>query len=228
MKNNYYVYQLVDPRTNLPFYIGEGKGKRAQSHSTFKSGCNNPHKDRVIRKIQSEGLEVIVIIIKENLSKIEAQECEKELILNIGLNNLTNICVDANPPILKGQSNGFYQKTHTEENKIKMGSVNKGKDLKTIEGKKAISESLKERWRNPDQRKKQIDSLKSRKGEKRSRAAIEAYKKAASQRDANMSPEQRSARSKAGAETKKLKYAGLKRKSFIDENGKKRFKYVPE
>ena len=28
----YYVYQLVDPRNNQPFYIGKGKGRRAKTH----------------------------------------------------------------------------------------------------------------------------------------------------------------------------------------------------
>jgi hypothetical protein len=28
----YYVYQYIDPRNNLPFYIGKGKGKRYQTH----------------------------------------------------------------------------------------------------------------------------------------------------------------------------------------------------
>jgi hypothetical protein len=48
--NKHYVYQLVDPRTNKPFYIGEGKEQRAWSHLAFKSGCVNPHKDRIIKK----------------------------------------------------------------------------------------------------------------------------------------------------------------------------------
>lgn len=61
--NIYYVYQLIDPRNNKPFYIGEGKGERAWSHQSFNSGCKNPHKDRIIRKIQSLGLEVIVSIV---------------------------------------------------------------------------------------------------------------------------------------------------------------------
>lgn len=28
----YYVYQYIDPRTNLPFYIGKGIGKRYLAH----------------------------------------------------------------------------------------------------------------------------------------------------------------------------------------------------
>ena len=47
----YYVYALIDPRNNKPFYIGKGKDNRAESHAKFQSGCNNIHKDNVIRKI---------------------------------------------------------------------------------------------------------------------------------------------------------------------------------
>lgn len=42
-----------------------------------------------------------------------------------------------------------------------------------------------------------------------------------------MTPEQRSLRSYAGYETQKIKYAGLKKKRYIDETGKYRFKWIP-
>ena len=226
--NNYYVYQLIDPRSNLPFYIGEGKGKRAWSHLTFNSGCNNPHKDRVIQKIYDAGLEVVVEIVQEGLTKIESRNLEGQLIEKIGIDKLTNICLNANPPILPGNKNGFYGKTHTEESKKKIGRANKGKNTKTEAGSKAISDALKDRWKDPTQRENQTNALKSRKGEKRSEEAIESYKKSAKLRDSKLTSEQRSARSAAGAATKKIKYAGFKRQSFIDENGRKRFRYVPK
>ena len=225
--SNYYVYQLIDPRTGLPFYIGEGKGKRARSHLTFTSGCNNPHKDRVIRKIQALRLEVIVNLVKINLIKEESIRYESQLIEEIGLDNLTNICPNANPPILIGTDNGFYGKTHTAENKKKCGNVNRGRDIKTIEGKESISAAMKARWQDPLLRENQINKLKARKGEKRSLEARESYKKSAAIRNSNMTPEQRSARTLAGAATKKIKYAGLRRQGYVDEQGKKRFRWIP-
>ena len=30
--NNFYIYILIDPRDNTPFYVGKGKAKRYQSH----------------------------------------------------------------------------------------------------------------------------------------------------------------------------------------------------
>ena len=195
---------------------------------TFSSGCNNPHKDRIIRKIQNSGLEVIVKLVKENLTKTESQSYERYLIAEIGIDNLSNICIDAYPPTLYGKDNGFYGKTHTEENKVKCGNANRGRNNKTPEGAKSISNAMKQRWEDPVKRENQIAALKSRKGEKRSKAAIESYKKAAVERDKAMTPEQRAARTKAGNETKKVKYAGLKRQQYIDQEGKRRYRWVPE
>jgi hypothetical protein len=174
--NIYYVYQLIDPRNNKPFYIGEGKDQRAWSHQKFTSGCNNPHKDRIIRKIQKSGLEVIVKIIYNELTKQQSIQFEEQLIEEIGIDNLTNICKNANPPILFGEQNGFYGKTHTEQNKKKCGNANKGRNTKTTVGIKSISDSMKSRWEDPIKREHQIQALKSRKGEKRSPEAIESYR----------------------------------------------------
>jgi hypothetical protein len=226
MLNNCYVYLLIDPRTGLPFYVGEGKGNRAWSHLTFNSGCHNPHKDRIIRKIQSLGLEVIVKIVNDGLSKSASQEFEEILIEEIGISNLSNICPNANPPILIGADNGFYGKTHTDENKKKCGNANRGRNTKTESGSKSIANSMTKRWKDPVQRENQLTALRARKGEKRSPEAIESYKRSAALRDANMTSEERSARTLAGVATKKIKYAGLKRQAYIDDAGKKRFKYV--
>jgi hypothetical protein len=226
--NIYYVYQLIDPRNNKPFYIGEGKDQRAWSHQKFTSGCNNPHKDRIIRKIQKSGLEVIVKIIYNELTKQQSIQFEEQLIEEIGIDNLTNICKNANPPILFGEQNGFYGKTHTEQNKKKCGNANKGRNTKTTSGIKSISDSMKSRWEDPIKREQQIQALKSRKGEKRSPDAIESYKASAALRDASMTSEERSARTLAGVATKKIKYAGLKRQAYIDDTGKKKFKWVQQ
>lgn len=139
---------------------------------------------------------------------------------------MTNICADANPPILKGEKNGFYGKTHSDEVKKKLGDVNRGKDIKSLKGKESIRKSLINRWKDPQKRENQIIALRNRKEEKRSLSAIESYKKSAAERNSKMTPEQRSQRSLKGCETKKIKYAGFKRQRYYDETGKMRFRYV--
>ena len=225
--NNYYVYRLIDPRNGKTFYVGEGKEQRAWSHLKFTSGCNNPHKDRVIRKIQSMGLEVGVELVETNLTKQQSIQFEEQLIEDIGIENLTNICKNANPPILFGEQNGFHGKTHTDANKKKCGDANRGRNNKTEAGTESISMAMKARWQDPLLRENQINKLKARKGEKRSLEARESYKKSAAIRNSNMTPEQRSARTLAGAATKKIKYAGLRRQGYVDEQGKKRFRWIP-
>lgn len=125
-----------------------------------------------------------------------------------------------NKPDQSGIKNGMFGKTHTASAKEKCGLSNKGKDIKSIEGKKSISNHMKSKWNDEEYRNKHISMLKNRKGEKRSTDAIESYKKAAALRNEKMTPEERSARTLAGIATKKIKYAGLKRKRVIDNSGK--------
>jgi len=100
--NIYYVYQLIDPRNNKPFYIGKGKGNRAYSHNQFKDGNENPYKDRVIRRLHEQGLEPIVEIVNYFNDEQQAYDYEEHLTESIGLDNLTNMVVGARPPSKKG------------------------------------------------------------------------------------------------------------------------------
>ena len=95
----YYVYQLVDPRNNEPFYIGKGTGDRAAQHAKFKDGNKNPYKDRKIKSILKESLEIIVEFLYENLTdENAAYDLEEQIIKKIGIKNLTNIAEDRRPP----------------------------------------------------------------------------------------------------------------------------------
>ncbi len=94
----YYVYKLIDPTTNIPFYVGKGSGNRAWSHNNFKDGNNNPFKDRYINKIHKQGKEPIVEIVKYFSNENDAYNYEDELTESIGLDNLTNLVVGGRPP----------------------------------------------------------------------------------------------------------------------------------
>jgi hypothetical protein len=87
----YYVYQLVDPRNNKPFYIGKGQGKRIDAHEReAKANIISP-KCNLIREIELEGLKIVKHIVKYFAVEMSAYKYEKKLIKKIGLSNLTNL-----------------------------------------------------------------------------------------------------------------------------------------
>jgi hypothetical protein len=94
----YYVYQLIDPVLNKPFYIGKGSKNRAWSHNEFKDGNENLYKDRYIKKLHSQNLKPIVDIIEYFDIEQDAYDYEETLTESIGLENLTNIVIGARPP----------------------------------------------------------------------------------------------------------------------------------
>lgn len=77
--NGFYVYQLVDPRTSLPFYVGKGQRDRAWQHEKqFRAGklTSNPRKCAVIAEIVALGLSVEVKIVRRFESEVDALDLE--------------------------------------------------------------------------------------------------------------------------------------------------------
>lgn len=68
--NDYYVYQLRDPRSELPFYVGKGRGHRAYEHLSGK--CGDKHKNNTINKILRDGYKVQVEFLWVNLYEKDA------------------------------------------------------------------------------------------------------------------------------------------------------------
>jgi hypothetical protein len=62
----YYVYELIDPRVNLPFYVGKGKDNRVYFHLSEKSRAksDNQRKFNKIQKIRECGYEPEIKIVK--------------------------------------------------------------------------------------------------------------------------------------------------------------------
>ena len=89
----FYVYALIDPRTNEPFYIGKGKDNRVYEHvkSAIKSDKASDKLDR-IREIRDSGQKVKHIIVRHGLTEDESFKIESSLIdfMNYFSSSLTN------------------------------------------------------------------------------------------------------------------------------------------
>lgn len=102
---NHYVYYLIDPRTNQPFYVGKGQRYRMFEHEQkVRAGIddNNPEKQQVIRDIIAAGLSVICTAFDSFDAAEEALKREKMEIISLGKRKdgglLTNIRVGDEKP----------------------------------------------------------------------------------------------------------------------------------
>ena len=91
--NRFYVYSLINPNTLESFYIGKGSNGRIDAHFHESQAHYNPHKWNKIQKLRRNGLEPDEMkrIIFDGLTEEKAYELEKEIIEEIGLENLTNV-----------------------------------------------------------------------------------------------------------------------------------------
>lgn len=88
--NGYYVYALIDPRTDKVFYIGKGVGNRVFNHEveSNKSPVSEKIKLQTISSIEKAGLNVKRVIVNWGLTESEAFAAEASLI------NLLNFTSD--------------------------------------------------------------------------------------------------------------------------------------
>lgn len=77
----FYVYCLIDPRNNRPFYIGKGKENRIFAH--INEAIENPSEEEkleTIRDIKLNNQKVEHIIVRHGLTESESLEIEASLI----------------------------------------------------------------------------------------------------------------------------------------------------
>lgn len=142
----YYTYVLIDSRNNKIFYVGKGQKLRMYAHvkdvqrDRIPNG-SNVYLGRKIKKILSS--ENKVKYKKVFITEIgqQAFDKEKELIAEIGLENLCNVA-----PGGIG-SNGNKGRTFTAEHRKRISdSVKKSMSLLPEEIKKRIYENRKLPW----------------------------------------------------------------------------------
>ena len=153
----YYVYGLIDPRTNDIFYIGKGKGNRWQAHYSEKEikQTENNLKTKKIIELKELGYNPTVIFFAQNIEEENiAYDIEASLIKSYGRLNyeengtLTNITIDSRPPNWKNKT---YEEIYGVERgkEIKIRKAKQQKDRggyfkghkHTEESKKKISEN---------------------------------------------------------------------------------------
>jgi len=152
----YYVYHLINPLTNEPFYIGKGKNDRAQSHLWNNSKTVNERKDVIIKEIRSNNLEPLIKKVAFFDNEKDAYIFEESQILFYGRKDidengiLTNLTLYSRPPSQKGKKRKFT-KEHCEKiskslkgkpKKYKVWNFNKSKHNDKRIAKMAKSRSL--------------------------------------------------------------------------------------
>ena len=82
----YYVYVLIDPRNDQPFYVGKGKGKRVEAHyyNWASDRMDNPYKSKKIEKLKKLGYQPKYEIVFEHTDAKLVYEEEKRLIAKWG------------------------------------------------------------------------------------------------------------------------------------------------
>ncbi len=83
--SEFYVYHLLDPRTDEVFYVGKGKGRRWRSHEgEARTGrVVNPDKVLRIQAIWDAGFQVVRIKVADGLDEEAAFRLEREEIARL-------------------------------------------------------------------------------------------------------------------------------------------------
>lgn len=87
--NNFYVYELINPVTQQPFYVGKGRENRAWKHILMRHNKklwkSNPHKFHTINKIiDKERCQVIVKLVSSHKTESNAFLAEQKLVAKYG------------------------------------------------------------------------------------------------------------------------------------------------
>lgn len=164
----YYVYALIDPRTDQPFYIGKGKVSNQRHLDHLKQvESSNRHKDIRIKFLKENGYKIKTEILENNiLDEDAAYKIEDYYILKYGRMNidpggiLTNICLGKKPPSWKGRKKSPDHIAKIVESYKRTVSI-RGRPPVSDETRRKLSERMKGE-KNPFYGKKHSDDYKRR------------------------------------------------------------------
>ena len=139
-RRNFYVYVYIDPRTDIPFYVGRGTGGRDRSHL-----CPSMRRKRTffyckLNKLLRDGATPIIQRLITGLTHGEAAYWESFLILSLGRRNDPH-----NEGVLCNLSNGGEGNqgyAASKEARRKMSEARKGKPAVWNRGRKRSAEAV--------------------------------------------------------------------------------------
>lgn len=117
--NNFYVYIWYNPITNLPFYVGKGKNKRAYNVS---KKARSEQFFEVYNDIINNGYEPYVVIEYANLTEEQSLEKENELIHKYGMKHDGGILT--NLTWFSGGKSNINDATREKLSKLNLGENN--------------------------------------------------------------------------------------------------------
>jgi hypothetical protein len=130
--NDFYVYHLIDPRSNLPFYVGKGKNYRMYRHESNVINGKIPNGSnrilfRKIKEILDSGLRVkyskiVKDILNEESKRIEINEISRLSNEGVFLCNVSPGGDDRPPSEYVSKRHSMLMKGHkvSEETRQKM------------------------------------------------------------------------------------------------------------
>lgn len=148
-----YVYALIDPRTNLPFYIGKGRGNRIFSHvACALETPNASDKYDTIKEITNSGAKVTHLIIRHGMTDQTAYDVESALIdyCNVSNQSITNIVLGHGARAFGAMTTDEiirnYQAAPLSQIDVGFILININKTYKRAKGQKSYYDATKESW----------------------------------------------------------------------------------
>ncbi len=89
--SRYHVYFLIDPRNQVVRYVGMSKDPHSRFKQHLRDPRSNAQKVGWIKQLKSLKLKPLLKVVRTDLSKSEAEECELELIQEYSKSSILNL-----------------------------------------------------------------------------------------------------------------------------------------